>query len=112
MIDGKNPSMLEKLWGVRSEVILICLEVVVASVRAIITPRIVTAMAAILRERDIVMTGALDGRKFEVMISPAMMLPQARRSIDAITAGWFSLIGDKVENRGEPITTKKITRRL
>lgn len=79
--------MLEKLCGVKREVILICLDVVVASARAIIRPIIVTAIAATLRERGIVIVGVLDGRKFEVIISPATILPQARRPIDAITVG-------------------------
>ena len=112
MIGGKNPSMLEKLWSVRVGIILICLEVVVARARAMIRPVIVTASAAILRDKGIVIVGVFDGRKFEMIISPAMILPQARRSIGAITAEWFSLIGDSDENRGEPIVTKKITRRL
>lgn len=92
--------------------ILICLEAVVASARAIMSPVIVTASAASLRDKGIVMMGVLDGRKYEVIIRPAMMLPQARRSMGAVTAGLFSLIGDKEENRGQPIVTKKTTRRL
>lgn len=112
MRGGKNPSILEKLCSTRDGVILICLEVVVASARAIISPVIVTASAASLSEEGIVIMGVLDGRKYEVMIRPAIMLPQARRSIDAVTAGLFSLMGEKEENRGEPIVTKKTTRRL
>lgn len=112
MTGGKNPSMLEKLCGIMDGVILICLEVVVASARAIISPVVVTASAANLRDRGIVIMGVLDGRKYEVMTRPATMLPQAKRSIDAVTAGLFSLMGEKEENRGEPIVTKKTTRRL
>lgn len=41
-----------------------------------------------------------------------MMLPQARRLMGLITAGLFSLIGDKGLNRGCPMDTKKTTRRL
>lgn len=112
IIEGKNPNMLEKPWGVKREIILICLEAVVANVRAMIRPRIVTIKAAILRGRGIVITGALCGKKFKVIIRPAMILPQARRSIGIIIIGLFSLMGDKVEKRGDPIVTKKITRRL
>lgn len=86
-IDGKNPSILEKLCSVRVGVILICLVVVVASARAMRRPAIVTVRAAILRERGIVIIGVFDGRKFEVIIKPAIILPQARRSIDAMTSG-------------------------
>ena len=35
-----------------------------------------------------------------------MMLPQARRLRGLITAGLFSLIGERVEKRGYPIETK------
>lgn len=67
-------------------VILICLEVAVASANAIIRPIIVTISAANLRDSGIVIVGVLDGRKFRVIINPAIMLPQARRSIGAVTA--------------------------
>lgn len=40
------------------------------------------------------------------------MLPQASRLIGLITAGLFSLIGERGLNRGWPIVTKKTTRRL
>lgn len=109
---GKNPNMLEKAWSVRVGVILICLEVDVASVRAMIRPVIVTASAASLSRGGIVIMGVFSGKKFKVIINPATMLPQARRSIDAITAGWFSLMGGREENRGEPMITKKTIRRL
>lgn len=48
----------------------------------------------------------------EVISSPAIMLPQANRLIGLITAGLFSLIGDRGLNRGKPIETKNTTRRL
>lgn len=112
MICGKNPSIFEKLCIVRLGVILICLEVAVTKARAIMRPTIVTASAAIFIEGGMVMIGVLDGRKFEVMSRPAIMLPQARRSMGAVTAGWFSLIGDSGVNRGEPMVTKNTTRRL
>lgn len=93
-------------------VVLICFVVVVASARAITSPVIVTASAASLRDRGIVIVGVFIGKKFEVIISPAIILPHASRSIGAMTAGLFSLMGDKGRNRGEPIVTKNATRRL
>lgn len=56
--------------------------------------------------------GVFKGRVFEVIRSPAIMLPQARRLMGLITAGLFSLMGDKELKRGWPMETKKITRRL
>lgn len=67
-------------------VILICLEEVVVSVRARIRPKIVTISAVNLRDGGMVIIGVLVGKKFRVMISPAIMLPQARRSIGAVIA--------------------------
>lgn len=84
---GKNPNIFEKLCSNRVGVILICLVVKVARARAIIRPIMVTASAAILSDRGIVMVGVFEGRKLEVIINPAIMLPHARRSMDAITAG-------------------------
>lgn len=112
IIGGKNPSILEKLWSVMVGLILICLEVIVASASAITKPVIVTTSAANFREGVIVIVGVFDGKKFMVIMSPAMMLPQASRPIGAIIAGLFSLMGDRGKNRGEPIVTKKMTRRL
>lgn len=112
IIGGKNPSILEKLCINSEGEVLICLVVAVARASAIIRPMIVTSNAANLREGGIVMVGVFDGRKFKVRIRPAMMLPQARRSMGAVSVWWFSLIGDRVVNRGEPIVTKKMTRRL
>lgn len=73
---------------------------------------IVTVRAASFRGRGIDITGVDCGRTLEVMRRPATMLPQARRLIGLITAGLFSLIGDKGLNRGCPMDTKKTTRRL
>lgn len=83
-----------------------------ASSRAISTPRIVTRRAASFRTGGIVITGVFRGRMLEVIKRPATMLPQASRLIGLITAGLFSLIGERELNRGCPITTKKTTRRL
>lgn len=89
-----------------------CLLVRVASSKAIIKPRIVTIRAANFRRGGIDITGVFRGVILEVIRRPAIMLPQASRLMGLITAGLFSLIGDKALNRGCPIDTKKTTRRL
>lgn len=71
-----------------------------------------TARAAVLRRRGIDITGVFRGVIFEVIRSPAMMLPQANRLIGLITVGLFSLMGERGLKRGCPMETKKITRRL
>lgn len=91
---------------------LYCVLVRDASSRAISKPEIVTARAASFRRGGIVMTGVFKGETWEVIRSPATMLPQASRLIGLMTAGLFSLIGEKGLNRGEPMETKKTTRRL
>lgn len=48
----------------------------------------------------------------DIMRSPAMMLPHASRLMGLITAGLFSLIGERELNRGCPIETKNTMRRL
>lgn len=112
MSAGKNPSILEKWWADRFGVVLNCLLVKEASSNAVRTPIIVTVRAASLRRGGIVMMGVLKGIMFEVIRRPATMLPQASRLMGLITAGLFSLIGDRELNRGWPIETKKTTRRL
>lgn len=112
IIDGKNPSILEKWWGVSAGVGLNCLLVSDASSRAIIRPRIVTIRAASFSTGGIDITGVFRGMMLEVIRRPAMMLPQANRLIGLITAGLFSLMGERVLNRGCPIDTKNTTRRL
>lgn len=109
---GKNPSILEKLCRVKIGVILVCLEVALAIVSAMMIPIIVTISAASFIWGVIVAVGIFNGKKFEVMISPEIMLPQARRSMGAVIVLWFSLIGDKEGNRGDPMVTKKMIRRL
>lgn len=89
-----------------------CLFVSIASSKATIRPKTVTTRAAILSKRGIDMTGVFRGVIFEVINRPAMILPQAKRLIGLITAGLFSLMGDKGLNRGWPIDTKNTTRRL
>ncbi len=104
--------MLEKWWGVSWGVGLGCLLASEASCRAVNRPRMETVSAASFRRGGIDITGVFKGRMFEVINSPAMMLPQASRLIGLITAGLFSLIGESELNRGCPIETKKMTRRL
>lgn len=106
MTMGKNPSMFEKWCVGIVGVIFICLLVRLASSMAVNRPMIVTKRAAIFRVVGIVMTGVFAGRRFWVMISPAVMLPQASRLRGLITNGLFSLIGHRGENRGAPMITK------
>lgn len=89
-----------------------CLVVSDASSRAKRRPRILTIRAASLSEGGIVITGVFKGIILEVIKRPAMMLPQASRLMGLITAGVFSLMGERGLNRGWPMETKKITRRL
>lgn len=91
---------------------LYCLFVRVASSRASSKPMIVTRRAASFSKGGIDITGVFRGVMLEVMRRPAMILPHARRLIGLITAGLFSLMGDRGENRGWPIDTKNTTRRL
>lgn len=109
---GKKPSMFEKWWGVMSGAGLNCLVVSDANSSAMISPRIETIRAASFRRGGIDMTGVLRGVMLDVRRSPARMLPQAKRLIGLITAGLFSLTGERELNRGFPIETKKTTRRL
>lgn len=109
---GKNPSMFEKLWGRILGVGLNCLFVSWASSRAVNRPIRVTSSAASLRVVGIVIIGVLGITMFEVISRPARMLPQASRLIGLMTAGLFSLIGDRGLNRGCPIVTKNTTRKL
>lgn len=104
--------MLEKWWVTRLGVVLNCLEVREASSRAVIRPKTVTISAVSLSKGGMDITGVLIGRILDVSRRPATMLPQASRLIGLITAGLFSLIGDRGLNRGCPIATKKTTRRL
>lgn len=109
---GKKPSILEKLCTFKTGVDLNCLLVNIASSMAISRPIIVTARAASFRRGGMDITGVLRGVIFEVISSPARILPHARRLSGLITAGLFSLIGESGLNRGWPIGTKKITRKL
>jgi len=103
---------LEKWCGARRGCDLSCLFVSDASSRAVIKPRIDTKRAANLSREGIVMMGVFRGRIFVVISSPAIMLPYASRLMGLITAGLFSLIGDRELNRGWPMETKKMTRKL
>lgn len=104
--------MLENVKGAGLGVKFNCFEVRVASSSAIIRPRAVTAKAASLSKRGMVMLGVLSGNMLEVITRPARMLPQASRLIGLRTAAAFSLMGDNELKRGWPIETKKTTRRL
>lgn len=112
MIGGKKPNMLEKWWGVGRGLGLNCLFVSVASSRAVRSPNTVTVRAASLSRGGIDITGVFRGIVFEMRMSPAMMLPQARRLRGLMIIGLFSLIGGSGLNRGWFIDTKKIIRRL
>jgi len=104
--------MLEKLCdGIQGDG-LYCLLVKEASSNAVKRPKMVTTRAESFRRGGIVITGVFRGRKLVVNRRPARILPQARRLIGLITIGLFSLIGERGRNRGCPIDTKKITRRL
>lgn len=83
-----------------------CLVVKDASSRAVKSPIIVTIRAASFRRGGIVIVGVFRGIINEVMIRPAIMLPQASRLIGLITAELFSLMGDNGRNRGWPMDTK------
>lgn len=86
--------------------ILNCLFVRLASSMAVISPMAVTNRALSLREGGIVIMGVFVGKKFDVIISPAMMLPHASRLIGFSTVGVFSLMGMNVIDRGFPIEAK------
>lgn len=104
--------MFEKWWGESFGVDLNCWVVRVASSRAINSPEMVTISAASLSRGGMDMIGVFRGIMLDVMMRPAIMLPQASRLMGLITDGLFSLIGDKGLNRGCPIETKNTTRRL
>lgn len=92
--------------------ILSCFVVTEARSRAIMRPRTETRRAAILRPVGIVSTGVLIRFAERVIRRPPKMLPQASRFRGLITAGLFSLMGERQGNRGVPMETKKITRKL
>lgn len=100
MMAGKYPSMFEKLCAGMLGLILNCLFVRFVSSIAVINPKIVTSRALSFSVVGIVMIGVFVGKKLEVMMSPAMMLPHASRLSGFSTAGLFSLIGESGRNRG------------
>lgn len=89
-----------------------CLVVRFARSRAIRSPIIVTARAVNLSCKGIVKTGVFKRLMLYTSRKPPKMLPQARRFKGLITAGLFSLIGERGRNRGVPIVTKYTTRKL
>ena len=104
--------MFEKLCSVILGVVLNCLFVRFVRSMAVISPTIVTIRALSLSAGGMVMIGVFVGKKLDVMIRPAIMLPHANRLIGLITAGLFSLVGVRDVDRGCPIEAKKITRKL
>ena len=111
-ISGKKPNKAENRCMCRLGIGLYCLLVSRASSIATSRPIIVTARAASLRRGGMDMTGVFRGVILEVISRPAMMLPHASRLRGLISAGLFSLIGERGLNRGCPIGTKKTTRKL
>lgn len=75
-------------------------------------PSAETARAASFRLRGMVRTGTLKAARLEVIRSPARTLPRASRLMGLITAGLFSLIGERGLKRGWPMETRKTIRRL
>lgn len=112
IMGGKKPSILEKWWGESWGKGLNCLLVRDANSRAMIKPRTETVRAASFSKGGIDIMGVFKGVMLEVIRRPAIMLPQASRLIGFITVGLFSSIGERGLNRGWPIDTKKMTRRL
>lgn len=104
--------MLENMWGEARGLIFSCLFVSSASSVARIRPAIETSRAANFDSGGRVIIGVFSGEMLEVIISPAVMLPQASRLTGLIRLGLFSLIGDSVLKRGWPMDTKKMIRML
>lgn len=71
-----------------------------ASSKARTNPRTETIRAVSLRRGGIDIIGVLRGRVFERMIKPATILPITSRFKGLITAGLFSLIGERELKRG------------
>jgi hypothetical protein len=84
----------------------------VANSSAVNNPRIETAKAASFSSAGIVNTGVLKRLILSITNRPPKILPHAKRLRGLITAGLFSLMGERGKKRGVPIVTKKITRRL
>lgn len=103
MIEGKNPSILEKWWVGRWGVILSCLLVAVVRLNAVKRPRIVTVRAAVFSRGGMDIMGVFSGVIFMEIKKPAKMLPQASRLMGLIVVRSFSLMGERGLNRGFPI---------
>ena len=78
--------------------------------RARAIPRAVTTRAVILMDNGIVMGGVFVGGMYEVIRSPAVMLPSASRVIGDVTAGLFSFIGVRGGIRVKPACTSMVMR--
>lgn len=105
----KYPREMEKLYRglcfVRMRV-----WVIFDSSSAITIPRAETTRAVILIERGIVMGGVFVGGMYEVIRSPAIILPKASRVIGEITSGLFSFIGVRGGIRTNPVCTSTVMR--
>lgn len=111
-IIGKKPSIMEKWANLGFGRVLSCLVDIEASSSARTRPRIVTTRAASLSRGGKVMTGVFVGGMLWIMISPPIMLAHASRLMGLMEAGQFSLMGERVLNRGCPRVTWKTSRRL
>lgn len=79
---------------------MICLFARDASCKAANRPRVETRMAVNLYMAGRVIIGTFRGIILEVIRVPAIMLPKANRLSGLISIGLFSLIGQRVLNRG------------
>lgn len=77
-----------------------------------ITPRVVTIRAAVLVIVGIVIGGVLFGRMYDVIISPAKMLPRASRVIGLMIVGLFSFMGVMTVVRVYPVCTIRVIRKV
>lgn len=75
-------------------------------------PKIVIVSAAVFMYVGIVVGGVFSGMVFSEMISPAIMLPMARRVIGLMTVGLFSFSNIVEGYRGCPVCTNVIIRKL
>lgn len=86
--------------------------VIVVNSRANSRPRAVIVSAAILMWVGIVIGWVFSGVVFSEIISPATMLPAARRVIGLMIFGLFSFSSVEGQYRGSPVCTNVVIRRL
>lgn len=82
------------------------------SSRAKIIPMAVTTRAAVFVRVGMVMGGVFVGVRYDVISSPARMLPRARRRMGEVMVGLFSSMGVIVAVRVNPVWTSRVMRRL